>query len=261
VINGADEITIDPGTNIDVDPINYSIFIQQGTELEMANPLDFHITVSYRKNFIGINQLNGVHKIYPGSGLPNDWTLASYKIEYNEATLIETVKVHLKGKTPFKSNKRLELLKMEFLVFLPWHKPHDTTSRERVVTVFHEIKSELACLDFVNPENVIANLKETCAFEYRTITISDKDYFLSSIQPNPVSESGTEITFSIPFNDFVEISISNSLGEVVERLISKKIKAGSYSLRLPIEKLNTGVYFIEMKSGEIKEIRKFNVNK
>jgi len=95
----------------------------------------------------------------------------------------------------------------------------------------------------------------------RPIVISAADYNLGAINPNPVTASGTDIPFSIAFDGFVEIRIIDASGNVVDVPISGDMKAGSYSIRLPIEKLANGAYILEMVSGEFRETRKFNVVK
>jgi hypothetical protein len=87
------------------------------------------------------------------------------------------------------------------------------------------------------------------------------DYSLGAINPNPVGSNGTDINFSIAFTDMVEIRIISSNGEVIDIPVSKQMNAGNYSLRLPIEKLTSGAYILEMKSGEFNDTRKFNVVK
>jgi hypothetical protein len=261
VVNGANEITIDPGRDIEVDPITYSVFIKEGIELEIANPLDFVVTVQYEKSFLAINKSNNIHKIFPGSSLPPDWKVENYILEYDEITNIEKVIVFLHGSTPFKSRKRLELLKIEFLVFLPFNQSDVQKENSRDVTIHHKVESMLDCVDFTDARPVDVHLSETCAYEFRTIKISASDYYLGAISPIPVNTSGADIDFSIAFNDFTELRVINSNGEIVDIPISKILKAGLYTLKIPIEKLPNGVYFIEMRSGEFFATRKFNVIK
>lgn len=260
-INGELEVTIDPARDLKVDPIKYSVYILEGKDLEIAYPLEFKVTVEYEKSFLGINKFDNTHKIYPGKGLPNDWKIDSYTLNYEVGSNKEVLTVNLKGSTPFISSKKQEILQIEFLVFLPVNKEGENKDNSRNIRINHKIESELYCIDFIEPMHTEVHLKSFCVDDFRSITVKTHDYFLSNINPNPVKSSGTELIFSIPFTDFVEISLNNAAGMVVEKIISQKLKAGKYSVQIETKDLSNGIYFIEMKSGEYTEFKKFSLEK
>jgi hypothetical protein len=251
---------VEPGMK---DPVTYLVNINPGQELVLANPTEYIVTVSYEKNFLGILQKNGKHEIFPGRDLPTGWTVSSYKMSFDEAKEIETITVTLKGNTPVKSKDKIELLRIEFFAFLPWYKDAqgNMTVKAKQVKLEHKIATNEQCVDYVTPLPCEAKLTETCVDNLRPIMVSLTDYNLGMINPNPVGANGTEISFSIAFTDFVEIRIIGTNGEIIDTPISKEMKAGNYTLRLPIEKLTNGSYILEMKSGEFNENRKFNVVK
>lgn len=264
MINGETTVTVDPGQNIKEKPIIYSIYIKSGQELDLANPTEYTVVVKYEKNFIGIDQnADKSLKISAGRDLPAGWTVTDYDLVLDKPTNVETVTIHLKGATPVKSKDRTELVKIEFMAFLPWYKTEDgqVVIKSKSIDIKHTIATNEQCVDYIDPAPMVAKLTETCVDNLRPIMISAADYNLGQINPNPVGANGTDISFSIAFAGYTEIRIVSSNGEVVDTPISKNMKAGNFTLRLPIEKLTSGTYILEMKSGEFNEIRKFNVVK
>jgi len=68
------------------------------------------------------------------------------------------------------------------------------------------------------------------------------NYSLSQNYPNPFNPS-TLIRYALPFEAKVRISIFNSLGEVVDVLISNSQAAGNYQINWSARELSSGVYF------------------
>jgi len=261
-INGNDEITVDLGRDINIDPVELKITMKPGKELEIANPTDLYITVQYEKSFIGINKVDGKHEISIGDGLPPTWSIADYTLNLDIESNIETLVVHLHGNIPFKTYLNAELLKINYMVFLPVQKFNDIKENNQIIQISHSISSILECLDFLPPNVVTVSLSQSCDAEHREIIIYDNDFALGMINPNPISlDNDIQVDFSIPYEEFIQIRIINSLGSVQEVLLSKKIKGGTYKIKLPVDKLQTGSYYLEMITGEFSQTRKFNVLK
>jgi hypothetical protein len=254
---------VDPGQDVKDHPITYLVNIKPGKELEIANPTEYTVTLKYEKNFLAIRQDGAKHMIEPGRDLPTGWAVVSENFAFDQVTGIETVVVKLKGNTPVKSAANTELLKVEFRAFLPWYKDEDGNPviKAKKIRIDHAITTNEQCVTYNDPQPVDVELTKTCVDDLRPITISLTDYSLGQINPNPVGSNGSDISFSIAFNDEVEIRIVSSNGEVIDSPINKVMKAGNYTLRLPIEKLTSGAYILEMRSGEFYETRKFNVVK
>lgn len=262
-INGESQVIVDPGQDVTKKPISYSIYINQGTELVLANPTEFTVTVKYEKNFLAVRQTGNKYMIDAGRDLPAGWTVADYSLELDKATNIETITIKLTGATPFKSANRTELVKIEFWAFLPWYKTDDgqIVIKAKTIDITHTIANNEQCVDIIDPVSSKATLTETCVDNLRPIVISASDYNLGAINPNPVGANGTDIPFSIAFDGYVEIRIVSATGEVISTPVAKEMKAGSYSVRIPADQLANGAYFLEMTSGEYHQIRKFNVVK
>ena len=263
LINGQQQVIVDPGQDPKTKPITYSIYINQGNLLDVANPTEFTVTMKYEKNFLAIREENNNLLINVGADMPAGWSVKSTKLSLDNATNIETVTIVLSGPTPLKKAERTELVRVEFISWLPWYKDEQgqIKVKAKTIEITHTIATNEQCVDYITPKSSKATLSEVCVDNLRPIVISATNYNLGAINPNPVTASGTDIPFSIAFDGFVEIRIIDASGNVVDVPISGDMKAGSYSIRLPIEKLANGAYILEMVSGEFRETRKFNVVK
>lgn len=83
---------------------------------------------------------------------------------------------------------------------------------------------------------------------------------LSQNYPNPFNSS-TIIRYSIPTFANVELSIYNSMGQLVKRLIKKENQAGTYQIEWNGtnnlgESVGSGVYFLTLKTSDFRKTRK-----
>ncbi len=72
-----------------------------------------------------------------------------------------------------------------------------------------------------------------------------KPFILHQNKPNPFAET-TEISFYIPKQTEVEISIYNILGEKIQTLVSKTYSIGEHSIKFNSKNYNPGTYFYKM---------------
>jgi hypothetical protein len=74
--------------------------------------------------------------------------------------------------------------------------------------------------------------------------------------PNPFNPS-TKIRFSIPFNKggkrglFVQLKIFDILGREVTVLVNKQLQPGNYDVEFDGTKISSGIYFYQLKSGDV----------
>lgn len=80
-------------------------------------------------------------------------------------------------------------------------------------------------------------------------------FALEQNYPNPFNPA-TTITFSLPSDEFVTLDVFNLLGQRVETLVNKQMKAGAYTLRFDAAKLPSGVYFYRLSAGQFVQTRK-----
>ncbi|GAB3202368.1 hypothetical protein ABID22_002661 [Pontibacter aydingkolensis] len=95
--------------------------------------------------------------------------------------------------------------------------------------------------------------------EHAVVKVKAPAYSLFQNYPNPFSQNGTSIRFSIPEQDEVSISIYNSLGQVV-KTFKCTYEAGEHELlwdgkNQQGQRLNRGAYFYRMEAGRFTEAK------
>lgn len=80
-------------------------------------------------------------------------------------------------------------------------------------------------------------------------------YSLEQNYPNPFNPA-TKINYSIEKNGFVKLTVFDVTGREVKTLVSGNVNAGSHSVEFDASKLNSGLYFYKLESGEYSEVRK-----
>jgi len=106
---------------------------------------------------------------------------------------------------------------------------------------------------FVGTGGVI--LKTTTGGVTGVNTISSavpQNYKLYQNYPNPFNPS-TNIKFEISKNDFVELTVYNSIGRKVYDLVNQNLNAGTYEITFYAENLSSGIYYCRMRSGNYSE--------
>ena len=86
------------------------------------------------------------------------------------------------------------------------------------------------------------------------------EFALEQNYPNPFNPA-TEIQYSLPQQNKVEVTVYNNLGQVVETLVSKVQEAGIYTvtwngknqLGQPV---GSGIYFYRVQAGEFRSVKK-----
>ncbi len=100
----------------------------------------------------------------------------------------------------------------------------------------------------------------TCFTEGRLVLVSDGEYYLNQVHPNPASESFT-LDFGIAFDGLTKIQIYNSMGELVMNVKEEELQKGKYEVNIPVSSLSSGIYFIKMEAGPFAKVRKLIINK
>lgn len=78
--------------------------------------------------------------------------------------------------------------------------------------------------------------------------------------PNPCNAT-TILPFMVPQKAFVSITIYDTLGREVTRLIGEEMEAGKYEIPWNGEQLSTGVYIVQLRIGEIAATQKITLCK
>lgn len=99
-------------------------------------------------------------------------------------------------------------------------------------------------------------IKLTEATPKKNATINKASFNLSQNYPNPFNPT-TKISYSVPKDGFVDITIYNIQGAEVKKLVDNQWrKAGNYSLNFDGENMASGTYFYKLKIGEAILTRK-----
>ncbi len=80
-------------------------------------------------------------------------------------------------------------------------------------------------------------------------------YSLSQNFPNPFNPT-TTIKFSLPKDGLVKLVVFDVLGKKVATLVNEEQITGNYEVTFDATKLNSGVYFYKITSGDFSEIKK-----
>ena len=81
------------------------------------------------------------------------------------------------------------------------------------------------------------------------------DYELSQNYPNPFNPN-TTIRFSIRESGQVKLTVYNILGQKVNELVNRKMKAGKYEIQFQGGNLASGIYFYRIEAEQFIEARK-----
>ncbi len=87
------------------------------------------------------------------------------------------------------------------------------------------------------------------------VTIKVNTYALSQNYPNPFNPT-TTIRFSIPKDEFVNITLYNTLGEKTADILRTEKLAGNHEVVFNASVLANGVYYYTMKAGNYVETKK-----
>ncbi len=87
-----------------------------------------------------------------------------------------------------------------------------------------------------------------------------QSFSLNQNYPNPFNPA-TTIEFTIAEVNPVELTIYDVLGRKIQTLVSKKMEAGIYNYRFDASDLASGIYFYQLKVGNLSSVKKMNLMK
>lgn len=259
-------IEIDPGKG---DAVIYTLTANTATAVPLAESLIFEAQVTYSKNFLGLaytDRNSKAAKVAIGDRLAQlGWSVTAEVTAFDEDTNEETITLTFRGPAPLKdSYGDLVLANIMFDSYLPWYKDSDgnVKIKSEPTIIEHEVLNNDPCVSYTAEYSTVT-LNPTCVDNLRPIQISASKYGLKPIAPNPVGANGADVNFSVGgTNIFTEVKLYNSSSELVEVIYSGTLNPGEYSARIPVEKLSSGMYFIEMVSGPFtSEYEKLIINK
>jgi hypothetical protein len=85
-------------------------------------------------------------------------------------------------------------------------------------------------------------------------------YSLAQNFPNPFNPT-TNISFSIPKSEFVNVSVYDITGKLVQELVNSNQPAGKFNVTWDANNFASGVYFYKIKAGDFVEMKKMSLIK
>jgi len=102
------------------------------------------------------------------------------------------------------------------------------------------------------------------SFKYSDIVEADlsvpSEFSLDQNYPNPFNPS-TSITYSLPIDGIVKLSVYNVIGELVKQFVPLAQTAGRYQVSFDGSALGSGIYFYSIEVNSAKENRTFTSTK
>lgn len=90
---------------------------------------------------------------------------------------------------------------------------------------------------------------------YNLSNYNPDSFVLYQNYPNPFNPS-TTISFTIAFSQKVSLIIYDVLGNKIETLLNQKLNSGHYEVVWNGLEYSSGIYFCELKSGNVRDIKK-----
>jgi len=84
----------------------------------------------------------------------------------------------------------------------------------------------------------------------KTYQTGPRSFELADLYPNPFNPS-TQISFSLPINDFVKLSAYDVRGNEVDVIFEGAQGVGQHSYTWNASSLPSGVYYIRLQAGEL----------
>jgi hypothetical protein len=230
-----------------MDNVNVSIMLNGNNDLTLAAVTELIVTVYWTGSFLKVDE----NTIEVGSHLQGDFEILDIDIQENELSF----RLVANGANILNGNG--ELAKFRFSTFLPKAAIPEMNSN---LTMDIQAAGDNPCLG-VEPTGNSLKLKEFCVEDLRLVIPGSSEYSLAEVTPNPVTNGGTNIEFSLGLTAWTELTIYNSMGEVVSRPISKILESGNYEVPIPVNDLTSGSYYIRLQSGPYTQDRKMIIAK
>ncbi|MBI2417840.1 MAG: T9SS type A sorting domain-containing protein [Ignavibacteriales bacterium] len=124
------------------------------------------------------------------------------------------------------------------------------------INVFGKDSVRLQLIDEFGTEFARLTVPKDMVIKMETFEQKEIAYTLEQNFPNPFNNS-TKITYTLPEQGNVTVTVYNSMGERVSVLENKFHTAGAHSINFKAAGLPSGVYFYELQSNGVRLTKKF----
>jgi uncharacterized lipoprotein YddW (UPF0748 family) len=107
----------------------------------------------------------------------------------------------------------------------------------------------------------VGEMADTATFTLSITPVSIHDealpetFSLFQNYPNPFNAS-TAISFTLPRQEFVNLSLFNLRGQLVHKILNQPMKAGAHTIQLNLPHLASGVYLYRLQAGEFSDMKR-----
>ena len=135
----------------------------------------------------------------------------------------------------------------------PWDAPIDgaNTTFEYVVTVAGDY--DYKCIPHF--PSMVGSFTATTTSVNQTSSIVPDRFNLNQNYPNPFNPT-TNIKFDIAKSGFANVTIYNSVGKEVARLVNENLSPGSYEVNWNATGVSSGIYYYRLETLEYTSTRK-----
>ena len=85
--------------------------------------------------------------------------------------------------------------------------------------------------------------------------LSPTEFYLFQNYPNPFKEK-TTIKYCIAYKTKVRLTVFNSKGDLMEKLVDEEKEAGTYKVNFDASELSSGIYYYKIESGNFTSVKK-----
>ncbi len=235
------QYTVDIG-----DTINQKITFKTNYDLKGMGLKDLEVWLKYDGNML---------KYIEGSAQISNYLNGEYIIKKDEYFYKKGIlKFNIKSLLGNEITNDTDLFTLSFITYFPNEIKNNTDIETSISLIdnncvtIQDSKSKV----YINP---------LCANDLKVINFSSSKYKLDDINPNPIITNFANISFSIAISANTELSIYNSNGILISKLVDSYLDKGTYENFVNLEKYNSGLYFYILKSGPFYEVKKFIINK
>lgn len=268
--------------------LTYIVSLEQNPDISQAELQELDVEVEYRRGYLTYNYDQGVNLVgyYAANfdivSVPT--TSMVFELDAsrgNKYIVKETIKFKIRAKANQFINTSGELFEISFKTGIPnipvgglsngietktseelYLEGRDEGSKETYLVTSLTDPTSNACAVIDPPSQITLDLDPVCGMGLRPLALSEfTNTAPGLISPHPVTSRGSNIDFSIAFDSETVIQIIDTKGEVVAVIKNEKMKAGKYSLPIPVELLSNGVYFYEISNEYLNAKDKFVVEK
>ncbi|MBM2813304.1 MAG: hypothetical protein HW421_66 [Ignavibacteria bacterium] len=222
----------------------YDVTMQDIPEMDLAQVNELAVKVTFKDDFFRLDENN------PYTLGSTDLSLSGFNVAPDPNSGGKGVSFTIKKNNGFFTKDAIKLFTMKYNAFLPYEtdtKKITTQNQTSITSLLAPIGTQ--CLKINSSSDTVA-MGKTCVYDLRKIFTTSTHYALQEINPNPIGTEGADVKFSVGLdNSMTSIQIVNSAGAVISTPIYSDLSSGEYSFRLPVENMASGVYFINMKSG------------